>query len=281
MVTSGTGGQHMPKKNESTDSPLGYRTEEQLKQAAKEQRRRQELIEQNRKPPSAGVKKIENFWYHYRFATIAAVIGVVLLSLILKDIFFQVRPDVHIVMISEAYVSEQSLDRLTQTMEANSPDLNGDGRVSISMEAITFSPADAAIGEPLAGLEGEDADTATNRAVLAYNTYMKLTTILAEASDLIFLLDEPNYQYLQGMSDSDSASMGEDLDMFRVLEDLPGSTGKALPLSATILADIGREDATVASLAFYFRQLPLTEENEAYIAQCYAFLERMTGGTAG
>jgi hypothetical protein len=271
----------MPKKNESTDSTLGYMTEEQLKQAAKEQRRRQELIAQNRKPPSAGIKKIENFWYHYRFATIAAVIGVALLCLILKDIFFQVRPDVHIVMITEAYVSGQSLDRLTQTMEANTPDLNGDGQVSISMEAITFSPADAAIGEPLVGLEGEDADAATNRAVLAYNTYMKLTTILAEASDLVFLLDEPNYQYLQAMSDSDSASMGEDLDMFRVLEDLPGSTGKALPLSVTILADIGREDATIASLAFYFRQLPLTEENEAYIAQCYAFLERMAGKIAG
>jgi hypothetical protein len=265
----------MPKKNENTDSPLGYMTEEQLKQAALERKRQQELIAANRKPKSAGEKKIENFWYHYRFATIATVIGLVLVSLILKDIFFRVSPDVKIVMITETYVSGESLEKLTAAMEANSPDFNGDGRVSVSIEALTFSPTGPAVGEPLAVEEGEDADAAMNRAVMDYNTSMKLMTILAEASDPIFLLDEPNYQYLQAMSDSDSASMGQDLDMFRILEDLPGSRGKALPLAATILAGVGLEDDEINSPAFYFRQIPLTEENEAYITQCYALLEKI------
>jgi hypothetical protein len=265
----------MPQKNEYPDS--GYMTEEQLKQAAKEERRRQELLAATRKPKSAGEKKIENFWYHYRFATIATVIGVVLVSLILKDVFFRASPDVKIVMITEDYVSGESLEKLTGAMEANSMDLNGDGRVYVSIEALTLSPTGPAVGEPLVIGEGEDTEAAMNRAVMDYNTAMKLMTILAEASDPIFLLDEPNYQYLQAMSDADSASMGQDLDMFCVLEDLPGSTGKALPLSATVLADVGLEDTGIDSLAFYFRQIPLTEKNEDYITQCYAFLEKIAG----
>jgi hypothetical protein len=270
MVAGGAGGQFMHKKNENTDSNLGYRTEEQLKQAAKEQKRRQELLLASRKPKSAGEKKIENFWYHYRFAVIAAVIGLVLAALLLRDIFFRVNPDIKIVMLTEDYVSSESLERLTGAMEATSTDLNGDGRVFISIEALTFSPTGPAVGEPLADA-GDEA--AVNRAVMDYNTAMKLTTILADGGDPLFLLDEPNYQYLQAMSDSDSASMGEDLDMFRVLEDLPGSSGKALPLSSTVLAGAGLEDDGIGSLAFYFRQIPITEENAAYYEQCYAFLE--------
>jgi hypothetical protein len=264
----------MAKKN---DSGLGYRTEEQLKQAAKEERRRQELIAASRKPKSAGEKKIENFWYHYRFATIATVIVVILAAFIIKDIFFRVSPDVKIFMLTESYVSEETIEKLAGAMEAHSPDFNEDGRVYVSIEALTFSPTGPAVGEPLAVGEGEDTEAAMNRAVMDYNTAMKLMTILAEASDPIFLLDEVNYQYLQAMSDSDSASMGEDLDMFRVLDDLPGSKGKALPLAATMLADAGAEDTAVDSLAFYFRQIPLTEKNEAYITQCYTFLEKIAG----
>jgi hypothetical protein len=161
-----------------------YKTEEQIKQEVKARRE----AEARALPPqkSERAKKAENFWYHYKWHTIAAVALVFLGVFFVRDIFFRPRPDATIVMVTEVPYDPETIDRLEAALTELAP-LNEKGKKLIAVDYINFTPGnDAAISE------------------MAAASQMKLMAVMAAGSEYIFLLDESTHGYITGMDEGGS-----------------------------------------------------------------------------
>lgn len=261
----------LPERKKNQDDAAAYKTEDQLKAEARERQRIERLMAEKQKPKSAAGKKAENFWYHYRGAAIAAVIGAVMLALFVKDVFFKAKPDITIVMVTAKYVSGEYLDELTSAIEAHTPDINGDGKVYVSVDHIPYFPVKID-SEDLLTPGGVEA-AAMELDVQAqqeqdYNYLMKLMTVVAASTDPIYLLDQENFEYLNAMGEDNDESYA----MFESLEQIPGGSGYALPMPETI---IGAGDIApyFDELSFYFRSLRITDKTRDYNEACMSFLE--------
>ncbi len=180
--------------------PEQFKTEDQLKAEAKARQAAEAKIIAS-KPKSALVQKRENFWYHYKWHTIASVFAVVLLSFFAKDMFFTPKPDATIVFISADYVDPAAVDTLAKKIEETAPDFNGDKKVLITVDSISM-PSDAAKPLDTSGSTSQ-GDTAPPTPDLTggqadYANSMKLVAVIASGVDPLDLLDDAAYQYILG-----------------------------------------------------------------------------------
>jgi hypothetical protein len=161
-----------------------YKTEEQIKREAKARREAE-----SRAAPrqiSERAKKAENFWYHYKWHSIAAVALVLLGVFFVRDIFFRPRPDATIVMVTEAPYDTEAVNQLEATLTELAPP-NAKGKKLIAVDYINFAPGnEAAVSE------------------MAMASQMKLMAVMAAGTEYIFLLDENSHGYITGMEESGS-----------------------------------------------------------------------------
>ncbi|MDL2233714.1 hypothetical protein LJC63_09100 [Ruminococcaceae bacterium OttesenSCG-928-L11] len=264
----------MSKKGKKSDPEqnLQYKTETQLKEEALERLRKQKLLEAQRKPKSTREKKAENFWYHYRGATFGVILGLILVVMFVKDIFFKTDPDLSIVMVTTQYISAEYLEELTQKFENCATDVNGDGKVVVSIDHIPYTPirlseedVSAAGGEDEAMIEAMQ-DTQTD-----YTYTMKLMTILGAGTDPIYVLDEANFDYLHSMG----ADSEDPYEMFlRLDESMPSQNGYGLSLADTTLG-VGEVNPYFDSLNIYIRDMHITKKNADYIRACQEYVESL------
>lgn len=169
-----------------------YKTEDEIKEEAKLRRKQEEQLSAARKPDSPSKKKLDNYWYHYKWHTIAGIAILLMAVMFLRDMVFRTQPDATIIMISEEYYFTGELEELQQQLEQSAWDRNGDGKVSIQIDFINL-PA-----------ENDDGTAASQDA---YATQMKLVTVVAAGLDPLYLLDESAYNWLMKMG-----AQGEDED---------------------------------------------------------------------
>lgn len=224
----------MPNKGQGT-----YKTEDQLKQEAKE-RRTAEAAASAARPESELHKKRENFWYHYKWHTIVGVAVVVLAVFFIKDMFFGPHYDATIIMVSERYFSAEDIDGITAAIgEATStPESAG---APVLIDYITLPSDD---GQGAAGSQ----DYANN---------MKLVTVTAAGIDPIYLLDEAAYRHLVKMGRT---------------EDGPPDTDNVFVEESISAELLGRE---CEGLRFYLRRHPGKDED--YYERCRELLQRIAG----
>lgn len=174
----------MPEKRQNA-----YKTEEQLKQEARERREAEAKIAAQ-KPKDPAKLKRENFWYHYKWHTIIGTVLLVMAVFFVKDMFFRTMPDATVVMVSEKYFSSEDAEAIANAIEQLAGDRNGDKKVMVGVDYITL-PSDGA---------------ETGMAQVDYANTVKLTAILSAGSDLIFLLDEAAYDHIMRMSSQEDES---------------------------------------------------------------------------
>ena len=129
--------------------------------------------------PKTPKEKWDNFWFHYKktvWISVVAVIGVIWL---LKDTVFAPKPDMS---LSLAYFSGRAgisalNDDLQEDFNAYIADYNGDGQV---LSVINEMFVDQVNGDP---------DT-------AYGNAQKFIALLSTGEDLLFILDQPAYDYI-------------------------------------------------------------------------------------
>jgi hypothetical protein len=188
-----------------------YRTEEQIKQEAKARREAEARVVPRK--TSARAKKAENFWYHYKWHSIAAVTLVLLGVFFVRDIFFRPRPDATVVMVTGMPFDSGSVGSLEAALTALAPPNEKGGRL-IAVDYINFIPGNEA---PL--------------DEMAMASSMKLMAVLASGTEYIYLLDESAHAYITGM--------GEGGSVF---------DGKSVPAGK-----LGLGDAGFGGLTFYIR----------------------------
>lgn len=222
----------------------GYKTEDHLKAEAKA-RREAELKRMAACPPDPAAQKRENFWYHYKWHTIVIILFVIILSFFTKDLFFRTKPDATIIMVSRQYYPQESLDDLARALELAAADFNGDKKVSILVDSILL---------PSGGEQQEDAGAVMN-GQQEYASSVKLFSVVAAASDPIYLLDSEAYACMMDMAGEDSIF-------------IPDS------VSASGLAFQDAQNAELFSaMRFYLRDAALREKNPAYYRYCEALLQ--------
>ncbi|MDO4563543.1 MAG: hypothetical protein Q4C12_06875 [Clostridia bacterium] len=84
-------------------------------------------------------KKAENFWYYYKWHTIASVAIIITLFLGIKSCVDKVEPDVSIAYIASGYVNTEMFDDGKRALEKLVGDINGDGKEDVFLNAIMFS----------------------------------------------------------------------------------------------------------------------------------------------
>lgn len=231
------------KKKQRQVDPSLYKTEDELKALAKQQAEEQALAQEKKPPVSEAKKKRENFWYHYKFHTIGAVVGVAMIAFFLRDTLFATKSDFTVVVATGTPVSQESLDSLQAALEAVAEDRNGDNKVQVSLDYIYVPPELSE--EELAQLSEEEKLMQGGQQ--DYATTMKLTTVVAAGIDPIYLVDDHLYEYFQRMAtpteldeygEPIEQEVEEDATIFLPLDvaDATGPSGDRLPFPSTSLA---------------------------------------------
>ena len=217
----GSGSPEKPEKKGKADEQPVFKTEESLKQEARERLEEEERRRAEAPPQSERRKKYDNFMYHYRTHTVVAIIGAILVIFFLRDTFFKAKPDMTLIIASARYIPQYEADAIRDTLEKYAWDLNGDGKVIVGLDTIHLPTAAAfanihddekaeagAGGEgAVTGEGGEEAGQEDFSAIMSgadpemeQASSMKLMAIISAWSDPLFLLDDALYNYLVAMS---------------------------------------------------------------------------------
>ena len=120
-------------------------------------------------------KKWENYWYHYKWHTIAAIFALVLLVTFVKDFVTKERFDGTVMVATSHFVDDDRTEKLKETLEQYFTDIDGDGKVNLSIVPIYLE----------GGQEGEPTDPQ-----LAYAMQMKMVAEISTTPSLIFIFDD-------------------------------------------------------------------------------------------
>ena len=133
------------KKDAPVEQPV-FKTEETLKQEARERLAEEERRSASLPPRSERRVKYDNYMYHYKTQTIVAIVGVILLAFFLRDTFFRTQPDLTLIIASARYVPQYECDALKDALEKYIGDVNGDGKVLVNLDVINLPTVGMAYG---------------------------------------------------------------------------------------------------------------------------------------
>ena len=84
-------------------------------------------------PPQTPKGKWENYWYHYKWATIGGVFAVVVVVFLIVQAATINRPDYQMLLVTEKAYLEQQLEPLEQALAKYGQDVDGDGEVEVQI----------------------------------------------------------------------------------------------------------------------------------------------------
>lgn len=86
--------------------------------------------------PKGFLKKIENFWYHYKIVFLIALFFVCSFTFLMVDYLKKKDPDMVLCYISQTYGSEAQFGSVEEELKEIVGDLTGDGRAQLNYRLI-------------------------------------------------------------------------------------------------------------------------------------------------
>ena len=74
-------------------------------------------------------KKVDNFWYYYKFHVLIGAFLLFMVVVFVKDMLSKVDYDYDIAFVTDYMIADEDSQALQSYFEANAEDLNGDGEV--------------------------------------------------------------------------------------------------------------------------------------------------------
>lgn len=87
-------------------------------------------------PPKTPRGKFDNYWYHYKWHTIVVIAISIVLTVMIWQLVTRDNPDYRLVIATNSYVPQQAADTLEAAFEEYGRDIDGDGKVEMSVEVI-------------------------------------------------------------------------------------------------------------------------------------------------
>ena len=91
--------------------------------------------------PKTPKEKLQNYWYHYKWHTLAAVFVAAVLAVCITQCVNQVKPDYKVMVNISKPIPSEMLDELETELSAFGVDLNGDGIVKVQLIDCSYDPA--------------------------------------------------------------------------------------------------------------------------------------------
>lgn len=125
-------------------------------------------------------EKIRNWWHYHKWHLLIAVAALFLAADILGDVWsnYVNSPDYSIAYVGSGYLPEDTVEQLTEALEALGEDLNGRGGVQVALNQYIVYPADA----------GDSASAVDNSL---YYAQVRLAADLESGDSFIFLMEDP------------------------------------------------------------------------------------------
>ncbi len=120
-------------------------------------------------------KKWENFWYYYKWHTIAGVFVLLLVSVFIKDMVTKEKYDATVMLATSYYVDDAKTEQLKATLEPYFTDIDGNGEVNLFILPIYME----------GGVGSESGDMQH-----AYAMQMKMVSEISVNPSMIFIFDE-------------------------------------------------------------------------------------------
>lgn len=127
--------------------------------------------------PKTPRKKAENFWYYHKWHILAAVVAIIILFFVIRDMSSP-KADYQIGMITSQYYPQQVVELLEKSIEPYAEDLNGDGRVIVQINPYSIISED-------------------NGPQLRLANQVKLDADLSSGISMLFITDEESFQTQQ------------------------------------------------------------------------------------
>lgn len=176
-------------------------------------------------------EKRKNWWYYHKWQIIAgAVIFVILADILWTSLEIgKVKPDYSIAYVGNTPLSEEAAEALRTGFSAASPDMNGDGKVTV--ELMQYAAADTGSADDY---------------YYAQAAQVKMNADISQCTSYFFLLEDPEaFQNETGVLCNLDGSLPGDADM--------DSAGKFVLFGqCTVFSDLdlGIETDRIAALAF-------------------------------
>ncbi len=123
-------------------------------------------------------QRLQYIWDYYRYpALIAVIVAVVVISLI-KAIFFQTKPDATVLMTTNLYVDQQTIQQMRSDLTSLTGDVNGDGETEVLFSYIPYNS------------ERDDPQTFMTMS-------QKLMAELSTAQSMLQIVDDYMFEYLK------------------------------------------------------------------------------------
>ena len=86
--------------------------------------------------------KWQNMWYHHKWGILGGTFALVVATVLIVQLVTRVKPDYYITMATTSYIPEAVTDAWKEELLPYGKDLNGDGKVSIQLQAFNVQKDD-------------------------------------------------------------------------------------------------------------------------------------------
>ena len=136
-------------------------------------------------PPKGFKAKWQNFWYHYKWPVVLGALAVVAVIILVAQMVNREHPDYHMIIASTKNLPVPANDAFAAELEQYGRDLNGDGKVLVSIEFLYV------------GSDGGQLSAVNQQ---------KFTATMFAGDTLFFGFSPDYYDYLlKNLEDSDTA----------------------------------------------------------------------------
>ena len=115
--------------------------------------------------------KIENFWYHYKWHTIAIFAAAVILSVMIGQLVTRDNPDYMVILATQTFVPDAAKDKISSELQKYGRDIDGDGKIEVTIDSISLA----------------------NDSQLGSANQMKFITHLSAVDVMFYIMDKETY----------------------------------------------------------------------------------------
>ncbi len=126
-------------------------------------------------------KWIENIWYHYKWVIILGGAIVIFAVIALVQLLKNDEPDINIMHMGPAYITEDDREELEETIAAMAYDCNGDEEINVNLLDITVHKFSNEAGDKVVNFDENNKG------------HTRFQTEIRAGDSVIFLLDEPYF----------------------------------------------------------------------------------------
>ncbi len=128
-------------------------------------------------------QKRQNFWFYHKVHVIVGIVVLFVIGFFIYDIVTKVDPDYSIGIISNTNYPESVIGKMEEEFAAIGEDLNGDGKVVVSVMQYTMTDPNA-----------ENAVVDPNMQMASQT---KLAADMSTCQSILFLVDDYNFKNFQ------------------------------------------------------------------------------------